>query len=269
MEERTYKSLIADENVIRNFYNTVLNNLESHEVNFVSIAARKKYLTEKEASVIKLGNTQMLGKTVIKENNVEKFLNRIKQLDAQSSFYEDFDGNIIPRTCMSYYININPSSVLKTLHEFKNVLASYDLEATYLLMNNNAQKKEEYFGRLKTLVNKMYTCFQTCRSKKRWIDIDCDVTDTDIESLFNVAKEFVASNKKFEGCKVVGIVTRGGLHILLSTDNLKGNPQLLVETLQKYVKENGGDYKEILLNKNEMIPLPGTYQGNKVVRMLV
>lgn len=268
MELRSYSSLIWSEHVVRKFYSVVLGTLESHEINFVSIAARKKYLSAEEQQKIRLGKTQMLGKTLVLKNEADYFINKLFRLDAESSFYTDYDGNIIPKTCMSFYLNLNPSNVLKALCEFKVILANYDMEASHLLKNGNEQKREEYLGRVKTLVNKLYSCFQVSRGTKRWLDLDIDVEGVDKQSLYDVAVEVLRG----EGIIPVGVATRGGLHILLKTEDLREkhyNPQILITRLKEFVDKQGASYKEIIINKNEMIPIPGTFQGNFPVYMLL
>lgn len=266
----SYESLIRDDYHICLFYHHVLKGLEASEVNFLSAAARTKYLTKEQREKIRLGKTQMLGKTLIKRSDYKSFYNQVQRLDAESSFYTDYDGHIIPRECMVMYVNINPSSALKALYEFKKILCEYEMEATRLLLHNTCEeKKSEYFERIKTVINRLYSCFQVARSRKRWIDIDCDIHNVNTYNVFKTTQNYASTLEGFKDSKIFGIATRGGLHILVRTEGLKDNPEKLVKFINTYVRAEGGSIDEIKINKNEMVPLPGTSQGGVTVKFYV
>ena len=63
------------------------------------------------------------------------------------------------------------------------------------------------------------------------------------------------------------VVTHGGVHLLASNAGMSKayNPQTITERLNN---EFGSMCDEIKLNKNGLIPCPGTMQGGVLVRML-
>ena len=65
-----------------------------------------------------------------------------------------------------------------------------------------------------------------------------------------------------------------GYHLLLSKDQVKRNPEGIAKIFESiYLDQcrlnsiDPGKY-EIIRNKNEMIPLPGCYQADHIVRVL-
>ena len=66
----------------------------------------------------------------------------------------------------------------------------------------------------------------------------------------------------------VTIHTRGGFHLLVSTErnifNKDVNPVTIRSSLEDTLKEVS---KEVVINKNGMVPLPGTRQGGHAVIM--
>ena len=90
MEER--ESLIWSELELKKFYTTIFQPLELNEVQFISLSARNKYLSDVERENIRLGGTQMLFKTVLREYGYQKFSSKIHQIDAGSEWYLSLDG---------------------------------------------------------------------------------------------------------------------------------------------------------------------------------
>lgn len=60
------------------------------------------------------------------------------------------------------------------------------------------------------------------------------------------------------------IQTAGGIHCLVKKESLNFNPNDLISKLSNSID----DTKEIKLNSNCMIPVPGTYQYNIPVRLV-
>ena len=77
------ESLINDVNIIKRFYEEVYEDLKLNEIHFISLAARNKYLTEEERSIYRLGNTQMLNKTIVRTYNFQKFISKVQQIFIQ------------------------------------------------------------------------------------------------------------------------------------------------------------------------------------------
>lgn len=288
----TYNSLVYDENQVINFYNTFFSETNPFYTDFFCIAARRKYMAEEEKATINLGNTCMVSKTILKEYNVDKFLSKLYQADASASFFLDRDGNYIPRSCMVFYMNLGRSNVLKVVKDFKDFLADLDYSASSAMFFNNKEKTENVSNQFKTIQNNLLKSFQDPKnSESSWFDIDCDVGNSIDESLILKYKDSVQNYLDAE--QVFVIQTHGGCHILFSKSALsnynknlsaridsanlaKGTIKKLVRTVESTIthikKQLAYDFgaeviKEVTLNQNLAVPIPGTLQGGFPVKL--
>ena len=261
-------SLIWSEEELTKFYNEIFQPLELNEVQFISLSARNKYLSEEQKQEIRLGGTQMLFKTVLREYNLRKFMAKVHQIDESSKYYYSLNDKEIPRECLCYYANINPSDTLKATKEFKQLLDEYDEETVRVAMSEkrDVTKFENIMRRYTNLHNNLLTCYQNSRSRRVWVDFDLDFIDidkkdmaSDIIFLMNI---FV---NRWDSVHIID--TRGGIHFLCKVSDF--NKEFNTNTILKALTDELGSLcKEIVLNKNEMIPIPGTYQGGYPVTMV-
>ena len=258
------ESLIYDVNIIKRFYEEVYEDLKLNEIHFISLAARNKYLTEEERSIYRLGNTQMLNKTIVRTYNFQKFISKVQQIDVSSNFYLTLNNEYIPRKCCVFYANINPSDTIKATSDFKKVLADYDAELFNISINTTDKERfENVMKRHNNLHNNLLTCYQNNRSRKIWVDIDIDSNSVKLEDL----QKFVRSLNLEESVKIVLVKTHGGFHFLIKNEHM--NKEYNPGTVLNKLIDTFRDCKEIVINKNEMIPLPGTYQALTPVKMYV
>ena len=265
MLEKT--SLISDVNYLKDFYNNIYEDLRLNEVHFISLAARNKYLDEDERFSHKLGKTQMLYKTVLKRYDFIKFLSKVEQIDASADYYLTLNNTYIPKKCCVIYANINPSDTIKATADFKKILAEYDAELFNISLNTEDKSRfENAMLRYNNLHNNLMTCYQNNRSRKLWSDIDIDCEDNiKEEDLQQFIKDL---NINAEDAKIILVRTHGGFHFLMRTRDMdrEYNPGIVQEKLaQKF----GDICKEIVINKNEMIPIPGTFQALFPVTMSI
>ena len=113
------------------------------------------------------------------------------------------------------------------------------------------------------LHNNLLTCYQNNRSRKIWVDIDIDSNSVKLEDL----QKFVRSLNLEESVKIVLVKTHGGFHFLIKNEHM--NKEYNPGTVLNKLIDTFRDCKEIVINKNEMIPLPGTYQALTPVKMYV
>lgn len=257
-------SLVYSKTVLKKFYDNVYEDLSLNEVHFISLAARNKYLTEEEREEYRLGKTQMVYKTVLRKYDFNKFLSKIYQIDTSADYFLTLNDKYIPKKCCVLYANINPSDTIKATADFKKILADYDSELFNISINTSDKGRfENAMKRYNNLHNNLLTCYQNNRSRKIWSDIDCD-GDIKLEDL----QSFVRNLNLNESSRVVLVKTHGGFHFLMRTEDM--NKEYNPGIVQSKLTENFGDIcKEIVINKNEMIPIPGTYQGTKPVDMYI
>lgn len=221
--------------------------LYSDQVWFVSLSARKKYISEKEASEINLNRAEMFNRQIIR--STEKFSHVIQRLSAEG--YYTKDGHPYPEKSIVTYFNINPTSMI-------NAYAKFTKQVTNLLAELSLKEgpiAEHTLTQIKKLDVLFMNHVQQQRSIKNFIDIDVDTKDKKVlQTLLNELKNNNAS------CLVVS--THGGYHVLIYRNTINFNYHEIV------AKCNSMTSKEVIVNPNEMIPLPGTMQGNHLVKLL-
>lgn len=282
------KTLIYDEDQVEEFYRRVISSQERTEfdVDFFCIAARKKYMSEEEKQATRMGDTCMMEKTVVKKDDISLFMNKLHKVDAGLDWLTSNNGTRIPRSCMVFYMNINHTDMIYALKGLKMDLAVlegelFDCLKKKGLLENIGNKVKG----LNTLVLKAYQNPSNV-SNKTWIDIDFDVSPENFS--FTEIKE-VMSSLKFKEESYVVIQTRGGYHILVNTPwisaynkeysksfkegekfNKKGllSVDKVISGLEKALVGKGFEAKEIIINRNGMVPIPGTIQGGVRVRIL-
>ena len=107
---------------------------------------------------------------------------------------------------------------------------------------------------------------QTCPTLRRWFDFDLDLnSDSGVTpgELGDLVYDSMTRAFPYEPIRV--IITHGGVHMLASNRNMSRecNPQTI---LQHLISEFKDRCKEVTLNKNGLIPCPGTLQGGVMVK---
>lgn len=266
--------LVYNEEMALSFYDRVFPQTDPFHTEFFCVAARKKYMTQEQKEKTNLGDTCMMAKTIIKEHSREFFLSKLHQVDASSPFFLDRDNNPIPQSCMTVYLNLNRTDLLKALKSFKGLLNDWEYDLLSALQFTNDNKADNLGRQLKTVQNNLLKAFQDPKNcEDKWLDIDCDIgTDFDAFSY----KEKMAS---LLGCNDSTILcTHGGCHILIPKWVISAYNKILSEAVPRekmkehvlhperilsYVRDmmKDKDAKEIKLNQNLAVPLPGTRQG--------
>lgn len=277
----TYESHIWSEEEALKFYNTVLRQLKPDEADFFCVAARKKYMPPASAAACRLGDTCMMGKTVLKKHNGRKFLSKLHQLDASLDWFLPLDDTPLPRSCMCIYMNLNHTSVPKAVLDFKKELAEYDFEFSMATLRNTSDAQA--VGKLAGIHNRLLKAFQDPKNRvDEWTDIDMDIAKTvDAAAL----RQVVYGLEKSRFLLPV-IETQGGYHVLISRSEISavnkalaflysGNEmkrhaltvERILNALRAHCQACGTEVKEISINQNRMVPLPGTMQNGFPVRM--
>lgn len=247
--------LIYDENEVKKFFG-LLKPLEKDEVYFLSLSARNKYLTPEERIEYDLGRTEMFGRKLVKRNSFEDFLRTLHSYEIESG-WTGRGYKTLPQKCLAVYANINVSSGKKALQEF------------YQNMNEtlfNLANDEGALERLRFLDTELLNCFQRSRGARTWIDVDFDCPSKDLGlSYVGSFREDLKRNK----VESVVIETHSGYHVMVKRETLKYNYTLILAELDKIMKNqfpDGG--AEVVVNKNEMVPIPGCLSAGFEVRIL-
>ena len=256
--------LISNMNQIRLFFETVLpSGWKETEAAFVSLAARKKYAGQ--GSGLDFGHsTQMLDREIVKRPRLDEYIAKVRRFTAENS-YLDMTGHIIPVSAMVVYVNIHLSDAVKAWNKTKQEIARVDEEAMTHLFQGGGDLSH-VSRQMKNLGGIWLTQMQNSYSRKRWMDFDVDLLDPMARSEAHEKAMDVLHG--MEITETVTIHTRGGFHLLVSTEgnifNKDVNPITIRSSLEDVLKEAS---KEVVINKNGMVPLPGTRQGGHAVIM--
>ena len=209
---------------IKDFYEKIIcwdkGDRPLNAIDFFCVAARKKYMTPEQKASTNLGNTCMMQKAVLKEEDFLKFYSKIQQVDASLDFILDRDNNYLPRSCMAFYMNVNHTDIFKSVKQFKHLVTDWDYDLSSLLVGTGKSKTREISKQFKTIQNNLLKSFQDpSNCMKGWIDIDCDIN----EGLELLTSEELGSFKErlrnILGSKIPPYIirTHGGMHILINS----------------------------------------------------
>jgi hypothetical protein len=256
--------IVHDEAELRWFFEAVMPPLAPTEVYFLSLSARNKYLTAEERTATGLGRTEMFAKTIVRSRNWELFIRSLRKLECDERGYTTKFNLPIPAKTMVCYLNINPSSTLGAMGGYQKIINEYTIEMAALAFGKG--DAGNFAARLNKLDNNMMTCYQQATGTKHYVDIDMDVPagyDRTEVSAFLMSKGLT---------KFWWVKTHSGFHLLLDRKQLSFNPQDVCEVAAAALCEQYDIDKlekvEIIINKNAMIPLPGTLQGGLPVVVL-
>lgn len=256
--------LISNVNQIRLYFEMVLPaGWKETEAAFVSLAARKKYAGND--SGLDFGHsTQMLAREVVKRPNVEEYVAKVRRFTAEGSFL-DMAGHVIPTSAMVVYVNIHLSDAVKAWNRTKQEMTRIDEEAMTHLYQGGGDLSH-VSRQMRNLGGIWLTQMQNSYSGKRWLDFDVDLLDPLARCEAHGQAMDVLHGMGIAG--TVTIHTRGGFHLLVSSErnifNKDVNPVTIRSSLEDVLKDAT---KEVAINRNGMVPLPGTRQGGHAVIM--
>ena len=246
-------NLIQNKKQFEDFIDNFMPEFEKDEVYFISLSARNKYLTDEERIKYSLGRTEMFGREVAKSKEELKTYT-IKKLEATLNYRTTNNGSKIPEHALVMYININPSSMIKAYFQFQKEM-NRQIEEVFFANQNNKNPNYTFITRGQ---REFMNCIQKSSSRKYFIDIDCDSKDIDI-------KNFIG-NKLIDEKAIFHIVqTQGGYHFLIIKKSLEGR-KIDLNRICKDAEAMGA--KEVSINSNAMIPVPGTLQAGKEVKLI-
>jgi hypothetical protein len=250
----TYK-VIADFEEVKKMID-LLPDLLPAEVFFISLSARKKYLTDEERMTYNVNRAEMFARNIIREKSYEKFHKIMSRMETNIAGYTTKSGLSYPQSAVVTYININPSSMIKAHSQYQNKINQYSLEMTLAILNGkNCDPIMKKFSKLDV---ELMNCIQRCRGQKKFVDVDFDI---DKEKEFYVLEDYIKFLKE-NGITYHVVETKGGYHVLMERKTVNCNFHAKVSELDRLVEN------EVIINKSETIPCPGTLHGNFLVKFV-
>lgn len=247
-----YYELVHSEDEVRRFYR-MLGRLKDEEAYFLSMSARNKYLTEEERKEYELGRTEMFARKLVKDDTESRFMRTVRSFEVAHGGYLSRGDVPLPTKCLVVYANINPVSGRKALQEFY-------AKTTQLLFDLSTSPEAE--RKLSRLDTELMNCYQRAKGTKSLVDVDFDVPDEG----FDLVERFVAEMRE-RGVEIEVVRTRSGYHVLLRKETLKFNYPAVVQGLHTEAVDRFG-HAEVMVNKNDMVPLPGTMQADHPVHFV-
>ena len=223
--------IVADEKELLNFISW-LPDLQENEKYYISLFARKKYSDD---SIKSNDKTQLKRFTADKE----RLLDKIRQLEIPLGRWKLKNGEA-PQNSLALYISINPRCMKK---------------ATELMGKKcwDLMKDKNY-----NLHAEALSCIQMSKSRTCYIDFDIDTKAIDLDETW-LNQEIGENNYQI-------VETRGGYHLLVNPEKASayrqskfGDKNWYQKIQKKYPIDQSG---------NELMPVPGTFQGGFVPRFL-
>lgn len=242
-----------------NYFVNLLPTLERDEVWFISLSCRNKHLIDEERKFYSLNRPEMFAREFIYETSLDKFKLVLEMLETSLLYRRTKSNQLFPEKAMIVYFNLNPSSGIKAFFEFqKEMNKEMELLVNGLEKNNN---NEIFYNRFKRCMSILKSKFQTSTSRKIFVDVDFDIKKSPIG--FEIIQGFISFCDS-NNMKYFVIETKGGYHVCIKKETIHCNIQKVINELHSKVSKDG----EVVFNKNEMIPLPGTIQAEFEVKII-
>lgn len=260
-EKPIHLQYVADLDELQFFWDYIVPPLRPQDVYIMTQSARTKNLSIEERQKIKLKQGKaMYNEQTFHTDSFKRFLAHIRRFEVPESAFLDNNDNPIPQHITRIYWLLQPVDMIRALPKLQDKLSNaLVLLANVLLKENNQQSINQAIRHILRFARPSKQVLNDSPAPKVWLDFDIDLvnklTDTDYQKIRSVFDEY------FNKGDVAYIQTNGGLHVLTRTGKLKTKPETLVQKLH----ETGINAKEILFNKNNQIPLPGTYMNGDFV----
>ena len=223
----------------------------------MALAARDKYCLPGEDYVM-CNRTEMLAREYVERDDFEVFVAKLQRLVGNDQAYLDKNRKPIPEHLKVLYVAVNPVDLMSAYCLFTKKLAERNEE----LLKSTDRPISAY-----TVNGLRVSSMQTCPTARRWFDFDMDLKKDGMKpkELAPMVRDCISAGFPEAVFRIV--VTHGGVHLLASNVGMSKayNPQTITKRLNN---EFGSMCDEIKLNKNGLIPCPGTVQGGTLVELL-
>ena len=244
-------NFIYDEAEVDKFF-SLLSPLKTDEVYFISLSARNKYLGKEEREFYSLVRTEMFARRLVRQ---DRHIKSIRTLETNDGSYLTKNGKNIPAKCIIVYANINPSSGIKAYKMFQDTTMNDVFQS---IDNPDIMKN---FNKLDV---KLMNAFQKATGTRTLIDIDFDIPEEGKDILDIFLSYMKAGKVEYHVIK-----THSGYHVLLNKNTINFNYTKHVQEANDQAQDiYGTDHVEVVVNKNAMVPVPGTLQGGHKVKII-
>jgi hypothetical protein len=275
-ECQTYEFL-KDLDELKWFWTYAMRPLKPNEVYFISTSARNKRLNEAEREYFQVGRSEMWHKEIIIDDDFSRFLRGIRRCESNKLSYLTKAGVPYPDRVLVLYANIAPTDAYSAMTKQIDSLITVQRELVDSMLKNSQQGIAQSYRNIRRSHTTGQSIFARSFAESDWVDID-----SDIENYGTVEGQAIQGVKNFLYEEIgkgnfMQIQTVGGFHWLIRKSKLsdvgrkykKDAIGVITSFMHSVFKSGGIVVNEIIKNKNEMIPLPGTIQyGCHVVTVL-
>lgn len=232
--------IITDEHALTDFVNNWLPELKTNECYYFCLFARSKYAKNEYGTNkfphIKTDKAQLKRFVATRK---EYIVHKIKQLEVEFGAYKTKDGDDVPQEALALYVNPGPRNQKTAMFTLMKRLIDIQV--------SNGENFNIHAEALSAI--------QKSKSKTSFIDFDIDSDNAEQEVFSKI--DFTKINQE----AVHFLKTRGGMHILIETAKVK---EEYSKTWYQYFTKTF----DIDIKGDNMIPVPGTYQGGFTPRFI-
>ena len=234
------------------------------------------------------------------ENNwtFERFLKHLRRLEVNKEAYTTAKGLPLPTKTLATIFYVNPCDNIKVCREFFNQYLDVAQSISKAMLNGKTTvdnlQSYQWFDNAESNLKHLRA---NQKGTRYWLDFDIDVPawfkNTKDQDVYAPPKatHFIKGyykqmidylNEDFGKGNYVIVDTSGGYHILVKTTAIKSNPHNFCRDMQlvyqqamtygeePYLDEKGNCKFECIVNDSQIpgLPLPGTFQYNRLVTVL-
>ena len=237
--------------------------LKPNEIYFLSLSCRNKSLTEEERQYYQCGRSEMFAKQQIRHDTWEDFLKHVKRFEVRRDAYLTKSGVPFPQKSLVVYWNLTPIDVVKAMRDQISHLIEIQSALTDSALKGSKAALDDSFHKARKSFDTAQSLFARNFGTKVWVDIDVDKSDMS-DSDYCEIRAFFEGEASFRVGDVMYVRTGGGIHCLIRKSALNVNPKWIGESIQGRIGA-----KEAVVNSNQMMPLPGTFQyGDRPVYVM-
>ena len=234
------------------------------------------------------------------ENNwtFDSFLKHLRRLEVNKEAYTTSKGLPLPTKTLATIFYVNPCDNTKVCREFLNQYLDVNQAISKAMLNGKTTvdnlQSYQWFDNAESNLKHLRA---NQKGTRYWLDFDLDVPawfkNTKDQDVYAPPKatHFIKGyykqmidylNEDFGKGNYVIVDTSGGYHILVKTTAIKSNPHNFCRDMQlvyqqamtygeePYLDEKGNCKFECIVNDSQIpgLPLPGTFQYNRLVTVL-
>ena len=260
-------------------------------------------LTRKEAEFLAVETfrlTHFKDASYQNENNwtFDSFLKHLRRLEVNKEAYTTNKGLPLPTKTLATIFYVNPCDNTKVCREFFNQYLDVTQSISKAMLNGKTTvdnlQSYQWFDNAESNLKHLRA---NQKGTRYWLDFDLDVPawfkNTKDQDVYAPPKaiHFIKGyykqmidylNEDFGKGNYVIVDTSGGYHILVKTTAIKSNPHNFCRDMQlvyqqamtygeePYLDEKGNCKFECIVNDSQIpgLPLPGTFQYNRLVTVL-